>query len=829
LPKYLCIQLKRFDYDWESNRYLKVDDYFEFPWCLDIEPYTYEGINKTNIESENEQSPMDIPSPIDNSSDKKKLYDLVGIIVHSGLVNAGHYYSYIRGPLINNNKITKEQELEELEEFNRNSENNNDDPNNKNESSTSTSGSRGNNAKWYKFNDTLVEEFEMTEQAIIEECFGGTFTQVSDYKMLPEERIRSWNGYMLFYKECESNSNDCNQNNNNNNNSNINKIIDIPQLNQQPNDDSNDKSIQINDSLSELTELVSKGDEKGLFRTLTSLPPAIEETVKAENLEFCKNKAIYDQDYFDFIYILVKVFKENDSSKCDMNGLPLETIKNQNDSFAVECCTLGLNFLFNTFLKTGKKLRTEHNQMFKWLELFKELLHFSKQSAITFIDYIVSREMNSSFIRHYLLECSLSDIREVCGDLFESATTSLIKTYQINPLTNETQLSSLLTSCVNLLDKTVIDLCKNSGEYFKFLYNYANMSTEATSQLISMGLFNKLLCFLLGNPGSVRNEESSATSTSSSSSTSSNNNNNNNRRWSSIQVREFATLHELIASLVLKCNIIAMRSCELEDKPIQIIDDDLSVDSSIKAINELDFKDNDQQTLSSDSSLNSFEVVLTRSDLIVMPQEMQIYLHGALSTRYLKELVFTFEQINHNYLTKTFQMILSCCYCNEVFSANMIQQILIHIHNSSSNEIKQVLNMLNGILLIEDPLQLKRLCLVTDGYKGNDIVYNGLLSIVRQNQSSDAKKSYQCVKFIVTLANKSGVCRDYLLKTASNWEWSVNWLKNKMLESLSNNSNNNNNNNNGYSNQSWNVRSQSNEDSDTRTFQRTKSAQVIKI
>ena len=29
--------------------------------------------------------------------------------------------------------------------------------------------------KWYKFNDTDVEAFEMTEQALEEECFGGTY------------------------------------------------------------------------------------------------------------------------------------------------------------------------------------------------------------------------------------------------------------------------------------------------------------------------------------------------------------------------------------------------------------------------------------------------------------------------------------------------------------------------------------------------------------------------------------------------------------------------------------------------------------------------------
>lgn len=29
--------------------------------------------------------------------------------------------------------------------------------------------------KWFKFNDTVVEEFEMTEDSLEAECFGGTY------------------------------------------------------------------------------------------------------------------------------------------------------------------------------------------------------------------------------------------------------------------------------------------------------------------------------------------------------------------------------------------------------------------------------------------------------------------------------------------------------------------------------------------------------------------------------------------------------------------------------------------------------------------------------
>jgi ubiquitin C-terminal hydrolase len=61
-------------------------------------------------------------------------YELVGIVVHMGTAEAGHYYSYI-----------KEQEKFRLQE--------------------------DNTEKWYEFNDAIVREFDPSE--IPAETFGG--------------------------------------------------------------------------------------------------------------------------------------------------------------------------------------------------------------------------------------------------------------------------------------------------------------------------------------------------------------------------------------------------------------------------------------------------------------------------------------------------------------------------------------------------------------------------------------------------------------------------------------------------------------------------------
>ena len=91
LPPVLAIQLKRFDYDWEREMPIKFNDYFEFPRELDMEPYTVQGLAKAEgTPVTDEDHP---PTPLATESN---LYKLVGIIVHMGQANGGHYYSFIQ-------------------------------------------------------------------------------------------------------------------------------------------------------------------------------------------------------------------------------------------------------------------------------------------------------------------------------------------------------------------------------------------------------------------------------------------------------------------------------------------------------------------------------------------------------------------------------------------------------------------------------------------------------------------------------------------------------------------------------------------------------------
>lgn len=96
LPPVLHLQLKRYDYNWEQNTEVKVNDRYEFPLDLDLEKY---------VEQKGEWK-----------------YALHGVLVHSGDLNIGHYYALIKPEQnsgwfkFDDDRVTKASMHEVLEE-----------------------------------------------------------------------------------------------------------------------------------------------------------------------------------------------------------------------------------------------------------------------------------------------------------------------------------------------------------------------------------------------------------------------------------------------------------------------------------------------------------------------------------------------------------------------------------------------------------------------------------------------------------------------------------------------------------------------------------------
>lgn len=99
-PDVLHLHLKRFEYDIQRDAMMKVNDRFEFPDIFDAAPYLEKG--------------ADVSEPW--------VYKLHGVLVHSGDLNAGHYYAFLKPNKdgwfykFDDDKVTRATMRETLEE-----------------------------------------------------------------------------------------------------------------------------------------------------------------------------------------------------------------------------------------------------------------------------------------------------------------------------------------------------------------------------------------------------------------------------------------------------------------------------------------------------------------------------------------------------------------------------------------------------------------------------------------------------------------------------------------------------------------------------------------
>ena len=93
----------------------------------------------------------------------------------------------------------------------------------------------------------------------------------------------------------------------------------------------------------------------------------------------------------------------------------------------------------------------------------------------------------------------------------------------------------------------------------------------------------------------------------------------------------------------------------------------------------------------------------------------------------------------------------------------------------NSGELKALSNLLTELMVLDDPIQSDRLTYIIDGGR-----VDGLLALVKNNQATDSRRSYQCIKTLVNAANRSQAVKERLLRDPDRWQWAVNWLQGKM-------------------------------------------------
>ncbi|KAL2259798.1 hypothetical protein VTK26DRAFT_6391 [Humicola hyalothermophila] len=142
IPDNLIFHLKRFDFNLRTMQRSKINDYFSFPDKIDMRPYTIEHLSNPSEET------------------TEDIFELVGVLVHSGTAESGHYYSYIR------------------------------------ERPTDSE-----TPKWIEFNDDAVSSWDPTQMA--SSCFGGPDYQ-TQFQSGNSVYDKQYSAYMLFYQRSSS-------------------------------------------------------------------------------------------------------------------------------------------------------------------------------------------------------------------------------------------------------------------------------------------------------------------------------------------------------------------------------------------------------------------------------------------------------------------------------------------------------------------------------------------------------------------------------------------------------------------------------------------------
>lgn len=143
VPDNLIFHLKRFDFDMVTMMRNKINDEFQFPEHIDMSPFKVEYLSDQDTTVEPD------------------VFQLVGVLVHSGTAESGHYYSYIR--------------------------------------ERPSADSRG---SWVEFNDSDVSRFDPSK--IADQCFGGYNEHHHSNGLGPVRFNKLWNAYMLFYQRVSS-------------------------------------------------------------------------------------------------------------------------------------------------------------------------------------------------------------------------------------------------------------------------------------------------------------------------------------------------------------------------------------------------------------------------------------------------------------------------------------------------------------------------------------------------------------------------------------------------------------------------------------------------
>jgi ubiquitin carboxyl-terminal hydrolase 34 len=319
LPKILCLNTMRYTFNMVTMQREKVNTLFQFPMQLDMSGYmetnlidrnklirddnpatsdkddTDDDDDNNNADDDNDESSNRYPSGSPSTINESHLFELIGVTVHTGTAEGGHYYSFIR------ERVKRASDVNPIENL-----------------LDSSSQGQQQQHRWYLFNDAEVKQFDPSQ--IANECFGGDVTskgydQSSD-RVFDFQFEKTHSAYMLFYERIDS-------------------ISTSTPLQQSTT--ANAGTLQLKDPIA------------------YSIPKDISDWIWEDNRRFVRDRHLFDHNYFTFMWMLchhqvttsnINSIKPNDQESSD-------TLTTQ--SYDMLPIQLAITFVFETYIHAKDK------------------------------------------------------------------------------------------------------------------------------------------------------------------------------------------------------------------------------------------------------------------------------------------------------------------------------------------------------------------------------------------------------------------------------------------------------------------------------------------
>jgi len=442
LPSTLILHLKRFEFNFDTMRKVKLNDYCEFPMTLNMKPYTKEGIEEMEAQQERERAALlssdagegealketeDTPIPEEEKEEAAATehgddyynYELVGILIHRGIADSGHYYSFIKL----RNCDSKE-------------------------------------AQWAEFNDEIVRPFDV--QNIEKECFGGT-EQIGDGRFTREVN-RTRNAYMLIYERKDARSD----------------IVETSTTEEEAENSATTSettetqgSTENNETAGALVPLV--GSQKAEENFGVSVSKNLYESVWSDNMKFLMDKKLFAAEYASFCYDLVQlhVVRENDCYDFPAANEEFERTR-----------VLTMFFLRILVHAKGGELIEKYSQC---------LVQNVFDRSVPYCRWFLGLCTKSS-LRSWLLECTEAEPRQAIVNLMVKSVQQVfiheIALSEEEDEESETEFDSY-TAINNMIDLTRVLpwRWRTFNEYFLFFERVASLSSAARQYLIESHVF----------------------------------------------------------------------------------------------------------------------------------------------------------------------------------------------------------------------------------------------------------------------------------------------------------------------------------------------------